>query len=497
MRKEAPPLSLGSRAAFGIGSASESIFYIAFNIFCFFYFVQVLGLAGNLAGIAVAIALVFDAVSDPLVGYLSDRWKPGRLGRRHPFMFVAALPLGLSWAALFLPPDGMGQGGLFLWLLVFTVAARVSQTIFYVPHIAMGGEMSDDYTGRSRVFAWHAIFLWVGGAAVHFFGLRYFFPTENGINGMLVAENYPVYGVVWACVMMAVILVSTIFTMSRIPYLKKDLGGAHNSLTPVSSAQPFSRYMGEIGREMKEMLQNRNYVFVVTGLFCQALGAGVHETIITHMINYVWQLTTQQFSFMAFASMIGYAFGFVLVVPLHRVIGKRLVMVFSTLLMGVAHFTPVMLLLAGFPVEPGSDMAFGFVLAGGVGYYSGQSLMLVTIVSIIGDIADEHELNTGNRREGVLYSSRTLFSKMSSSLGHLVAGVLLTIIAFPLGKEVLPGAVEQIFLDKLSWAYVVLVPAPYVIAALVYMNYGIDKVRHAEILRQLADRDAKPAAPAT
>ena len=491
-RIEEPPLSLGLKFSFGVGSASESIFYIAFNLFCFFYFVQVLGLPGGLAGIAAAIALLFDAISDPMVGYLSDRWKPGRLGRRHPFMLASALPLGLAWMALFAPPEGLGTWGLFFWLLCFSVLARICQTVFYVPHIAMGGELTSDYTGRSRVFSWHIIFLWVGGAAVHFFGLRYFFATEEGgVNGMLIAENYPVYGVVWAFVMMAVILFSTLFTLSSIPRLRVDESAATPVELPPGSpgeTRLFARYMWQVWEEMREVIGNRNYRIIVLALFIQAIGAGVYETVISHVINYIWQLTTQQFSLLAFSSMVGYALGFLLVVPLHKRFDKRMVIALSTCLMGVSHAVPVGMIWLGFDFEPGSNSALWLILVFSAIHYLGQSLMLASLVSIVGDIADEHELNTGRRREGTLYASRTLFSKMSASLGHLVAGIMLTVIAFPLGKDILPGTVPQANLDLLIEAYLLLVPLPYLVATWVYLRYDLTAGKHKKILETLQER---------
>ena len=103
-------LSVGTKFAYGIGQVAEQIKNQGFNAFLFFYFTQVLGLAGTLAGAAVLIALVFDAVTDPLAGSLSDNWRSKR-GRRHPFMYAAAGPLAITWLLLFLPPEGLGQFG--------------------------------------------------------------------------------------------------------------------------------------------------------------------------------------------------------------------------------------------------------------------------------------------------------------------------------------------------------------------------------------------------
>ena len=115
-------------AAFGIGQAAEGIKNAGFNTFLLFYYQQVLGVSGSLTGLALGIALFFDAVTDPVAGALSDRFK-SRWGRRHPFLLVAAPPLAVSFYLLFNPPGGLSEIQAFLWLVVFAVLVRGSLTL--------------------------------------------------------------------------------------------------------------------------------------------------------------------------------------------------------------------------------------------------------------------------------------------------------------------------------------------------------------------------------
>jgi Na+/melibiose symporter-like transporter len=99
----APPLTRSTRLWYASGQLAEGIKNESFATFLLFYYNQVLGLSGSLAGLAILIALVFDALTDPLVGVVSDRTR-SRLGRRHPYLFAGALPLGISFIAVFTPP---------------------------------------------------------------------------------------------------------------------------------------------------------------------------------------------------------------------------------------------------------------------------------------------------------------------------------------------------------------------------------------------------------
>ena len=102
---EVRQVSLRTRLTFGVGSAAEQICLYSFGLLSMLYYNQVLGLSATLAGLAPTLALVFDAVSDPLIGSISDRFKAKKWGRRHPFMFAAPLPVALCFFAIFNPPD--------------------------------------------------------------------------------------------------------------------------------------------------------------------------------------------------------------------------------------------------------------------------------------------------------------------------------------------------------------------------------------------------------
>jgi len=120
-----------------------------------------------LAGLAVTIAVVFDAISDPMIGSISDRWR-SKLGRRHPFLFVAPIPLGLCFFAIYSPPDFLQQTGLFLWFTFFTISLRIALTFYLVPHLAFGAELSDDYRERTVIMSYNSVLGMVGGATTFF-----------------------------------------------------------------------------------------------------------------------------------------------------------------------------------------------------------------------------------------------------------------------------------------------------------------------------------------
>ena len=158
-------LSIGVMLAYGVGDIAQAIKNQGFNILLLFFYQQLVGLPGTLTGLALGIALMFDAVTDPVAGGLSDRIK-GRFGRRHPMIAMAALPLAISFYFLFSPPEGLSDLTAFLWLTTFAVLVRGSLTFYHIPHLALGAEMAHDYNQRSTLFGFNALLGTLSGAVV-------------------------------------------------------------------------------------------------------------------------------------------------------------------------------------------------------------------------------------------------------------------------------------------------------------------------------------------
>jgi Na+/melibiose symporter-like transporter len=156
--------------AYGFGQVAESIKNQGFNVFLLFYYNQVLQVSATGSAIALAIALIFDAVTDPVAGSLSDKLH-SRWGRRHPFILFSAVPLAISFYLLFNPPVGLSELTYVIWLAVFAILVRGSLTFYHVPHLALGAEMARDYDQRSTMYALSTFFGFLG--AVVFIPISY------------------------------------------------------------------------------------------------------------------------------------------------------------------------------------------------------------------------------------------------------------------------------------------------------------------------------------
>ena len=155
-------LPLRTKLAYGFGAVAFGVKNNGFDYFLLLFYSQVMGVDAPLVGLALLIALLFDAFSDPVVGYLSDNTH-SKWGRRHPWMYASALPVAIGYFLLWVPPAGLTGNELFPYILVLAIFIRVCITLFEVPSSALSAELTQDYDDRTSLFSYRYFFGWIGG----------------------------------------------------------------------------------------------------------------------------------------------------------------------------------------------------------------------------------------------------------------------------------------------------------------------------------------------
>ena len=467
-------IPFSSKFAFGIGQFAEGTKNAAFSIFILFYYNQVLGLPGTLAGAALFIAMTFDAVTDPLAGSLSDNHQ-SRLGRRHPFMYASALPLGLAFIGLFWPPGALGDWGLFVWLTVFAILTRAAMTLYHVPHLALGAEMTDNFSERTKVVAYRQFFAATGIAGTWIIGLTWFFTEDKG--GPLAAENYPPFAITLAVLMTVTIWYSAYGTQKEVPFL----------LTP--PARPESNPMVRLFRDLREALRNRSFLWLFSGVLIIYAMVGVNEVLNLYMFQYFWDLVPREMLQLQLVGIFGLLIGAFLTAPLVQRTDKRFGVLLGAFVWAVCQVVPVVLRLMDALPANGTDELVWIL----TGFRFVQGLImqqaLVAFGSMMADVADEHELTTGARQEGVFFGAISFSGKATSGLGNLIGGIGLDVISWPRGVDIQSSAdVPAETLVNLGILYGPGVAGLSVIAVWCFAHYKLNRARHAEILAVLEAR---------
>ncbi len=416
------PLPFHSKFAFGFGQLGEGLWTGAINTFVLFYYNQVLGAPATLVGLALAAALIIDAVTDPLIGSISDNWRSPQ-GRRHPFMYASTLPLGLSLILLFSPPDALGAMGLLVWLLGFSVLTRMSMTLYHVPHLALGAEMSPDAGERAVLVSFRQFFGTAGSLLAWAIGFGVFFAaTAEFENGQLNPAAYTPYAITIAIIIIGSILWSAWGT--RRDALRIDPGPA-----PAGGSRIW-RTLRRTFEEILDSLKIRAFRWLFMGVLIIIVMAGVDSALALYVTTYFWQIPSSQLTWFFIAIPIGIMCGALLTRYLLRYLSKTQLLIYGTCWWAMGQVLPISLALLGWFPESGSAAQLPSLLTFRFLQGVGVAQSLIAFGAIIPDLADQQERDTGKRSEGILFGALSFSSKAAGALGSLIAGAGLDLIGW-------------------------------------------------------------------
>lgn len=470
---EVPPPSLWTKLAYGFGSVAYGVKDNGFNYFLLIFYSQVIGIDARLVGLAITTALVVDAISDPIVGYWSDNLR-SRWGRRHPFMYAAAIPVAASYFLLWNPPVGWSEQALFLYVLVLAVAIRTFITFYETPSSALAPELTEDYDQRSSLLSFRYYFGWTGGnlmSVVMFMALFPAFSTAAIPNGQFNRDAYELYGIIASGLIFAAILISAIGTHSRIVHLKP--APPRRVLTP-----------GRIFREIFETLANRSFVALFVSFLLGAIATGLSAALAFYFTTYFWGFTPQQTGWVTISVFVSAIIGSSLAPLVTRTLGKKRGAMIIGLIAFIGSPTPIMLRVFG--VLPGNEHPgiFWFVLVTTMIDVGLIICFQILASSMLADLVEQAELRTGRRSEGLFFAAATFVRKAVQGLGVITAGFVLAAAAFPTGAA--QGQVSQETLRSLGLFYAPTILTLWLAMMAVLSTYNLSREGHEENLRRLA-----------
>jgi Na+/melibiose symporter-like transporter len=473
-------LGLGIKLAYAVGAAATNLKVRALSTFLVIFYNQVVGLPPQTVGMILMIALVVDAVVDPLVGQISDNFR-SQWGRRHPFMLAAALPYAIAFFALWNPPSGWSDQALAVYLAVCVIAVRVFDTFFELPHQALAPELARGYDERTNLLAMRQFFMVAGGLGMTVLAYQVFLRERpDGTGGVLARDGYFSYSLTGALIILGAILVSALGTLRCVPHLHQ---------VPVRRIT-----VGAMVREMAATLNNRAFLVSTVAALLIAVAVGARNGLEIYFGLYFWGLTQAQLATLATTSVIGGFLGVFLAPAVSRALGKKwgVIAVFGSAVL--VHVTPVSLRLLGLAPENGTPELLALLYGEEIINATLASATAVLLFAILADVVEDAEVKTGRRSEGLLMSAQNLFRKAISGLGVFIATGVLAFIDFPEKAERTQVAPEV--LRSLGLAYIPTILALYGTAILCLLAYNIGRQRHEENLRILAARNAAEALPA-
>ncbi len=458
------------KLAYGVGAIAYGIKDNGFSTFLLLFYNQVIGLPPGTVGLVIALALVFDAFIDPLLGLASDRTNT-RFGRRHPWLYASAIPIAVSWFFLWHPPAGISEPLLITWLLVTAVATRAAISSNEVPSYALAPEMTRDYHERTSVFAYRYVFGWLGGLAFLMLAFGYFLKPPHGAQtGPLALVGYGNYGT-WGAVLMAVCVLASALGTQKFAMRRK--------------AAPVPHYgVRDMVRGLRQTLSNRGFLILMAAGMVAYTGQGLSFSLSNYLLGFFWQLKPAQFliySMILFGGVIASA---IIAGPLSRRFGKRAAAAMCTLLGCSIQTLPYWLRLIGVYPLPGDPMAVPLFFSTVFFNSAFGVASFIIVASMMSDVVEDSEELTGRREEGLFFAGALFMQKCSGGLGILATGLVLSIAAFP--AKAVPGTVAQPVLDHLALLYVTIYLGLGCTAAFLLTRFPFGKEEHEARLSRLA-----------
>jgi Na+/melibiose symporter-like transporter len=462
---------LATHLSYSLGMLAPSALLVFSRSFLLFFYSQVVGLDPWLAGIALTLGRLWDAVSDPLMGELSDRTR-SRLGRRRPYIVFGALPLALSYIAMWTPPIGWSQVGLFVYLTATDIVFNTLITVVMIPYSSLGAELSNDYHERTKVAAIRMLFYQVGWfvGAVGVKVNQLMLDAGERLGGawqtlLTFREGYAMCAVVFG--------VATVVTVVWSGLSVREPQG----LARAHTVGFLSSYL--------RTLRSRSFVVVIAAFLLASLLETVGFSIFPFLIgfwyyqgdmtamnnNLLWIM--MPLFFVSFPAVWFWTW-------ISRRIGKKATILAGSLASAVTIFLHYPMITPASPELIWIIMVvFGWAIAS----------INFLVASLIPDIVDEEELLTGGRRrEGSFFGMQTFIAKLGSALGLLLVGGFLSLIGFEEGAaQQAPSTIEWL---RIFFAWIR--GGGYLFAFVVLLAYPLTEARVREIRTRLDSGRGEP-----
>ena len=459
---------------YGSASIAYGIKNNAFSYLLLIYANQVLGLPGYLASLALAIAMIWDAVSDLLLGHWSDKTS-SVLGRRHPFMYASLFVLPLTFYALFNPVIELNEDNTFFYILALALLIRTGTTLFEVPSTALLPDLETDYDRRNKWLALRHFFGWTGGNGIHMINFMFWV----GAYGVASQTGYSIYGIAGALVIAAAILSSSLGTQKVAAALPRP-------------SEPF-RILA-IKREIKQIFQsvkNKNFAALFFFGLTVGIAGGLGTALYLYNTTYFFGFSGKQISVTAIGVLISPVIAYWAAPYLGRIFGKKRAAIFAILVNVSLYPIPYILLLTGFWPDLGSWSSLyiysGFIVMEVIcGIIGG-----VLLDSMMADVVEDSELKTQRRSEGLFYAARGFAAKAVSAGGIIGAGSIVSLVGLD-GITSLGDVTHEIRMD-LATLFLPIYCGLYVLGLVIVSKYRITRADHDEHIQLLSVRKAKLA----
>lgn len=460
-------LPLRAKLAYGVGEVARASILNIRVFFLLYFLTEVAGLNAGLAGTILLLGRLWDAVNDPLVGWMSDRTQ-SNWGRRYPWMLWGAIPLGLfCWLQWIVP--SFSPSGLFWYYVIISLLFDTALTAVAVPHSTLAAELTDDYHDRTHLISIQMAFSVTAGIAILI--------VAQGIFGAIDSPTlrYSTLGLV--CAILAILVIYLCVWGTR-PF-------THRSPAPLPPRSPAPTSNSALWPQIKAALQHREFL-LVTGMYVFSwISVQTTAAILPYFVHNWMGLPDSHMTQMAIAIQLT---AFVMLLVWRRIsqrIGKKAVFLWGIPLLMVGQCSLSLL--------PADQVGWMY----GAGIVIGIGLALVYLVpwAMLPDVIDQYELDHGQRGEGIFYGVMLQMQKLGLAIALFLASQGLNWAGLIPATEGESAPQQPAMVLTMIRLEIGVLPAIVVAISLIMaMLYPISRDRHAEIQLKLAERKSNELA---
>ena len=456
MKDKSGKVPFGVTLAYAAPAVGAGYMYLLLALYVLKFSTDVLLIAPAAMGIIYSISRIWDAISDPLAGYLSDRTS-FKFGRRKTWILVSIVPISIAFYAVFSPPENLEGFGLTLWMGIAIIGFYTAMTFFFVPHLALGAELSENYHERSRLFGVRH-FAYTLGSIISLITLTFLLRQEFGDGGDV--RSLASSQALIAIVVMAILV---LFAVSR---LKEN-----------------SAYQGRVNKNpfiaFRDIWQNKHARLLIVVTFIEYIGSAAIAVLTLHVSQYVVG-TPQLAPLFILAYMVPSSLSVPMWLPLAKRYGKIKVWLFGMVLTGLSFGGMVFLPFLDselIKIILITTLAASAGLAAGCGGTIGPSVQ--------GDVIDYDEYLTGERKEGSYFAAWNFVHKGALGVMLFLTGIVLEWSGYvPNVEQTMNVQIAMISL------YGLLPLVCYSIGAFLFTKFELDESFHARISKELKARAA-------
>ena len=448
-------VTLGTTIAYGMPGLGAGYMYLLMSLYVMKFSTDVLLIAPAVMGVIFSISRIWDAVSDPIAGYLSDR-TTFKFGRRRTWMLISFIPISFGFLAVFSPPESMQGQSLDLWMMIAILSFYSAITLLNVPHMALGAELSEDYHERTRLFGVRHIGFTLG-SILALVSMSFLITEENNPDGDVrqLAGSLAFYAIGAMSLMI-------FFAVSKL----KENPEFQNRV----NKNPFKAF--------RDVWINPHAKILIIVLFIENLGGAVIGVLTLYVTQYIVEAPAWA-PLIIFAYMLPSALSVPLWIPLSRRFGKIRLWVFSLAFTGIS-FGGIFIIPFLDSITDRLIVMFIGAALGGMAAGCGGAIG----PSVKGDVIDYDEYLTGERKEGSFFAALNFVFKSATGIMLLVTGFVLQFSGF------IPNQPQTMEVKIALISLYGLVPLVFYSlgAYLLYKKFKFGEKEHAAIKQQIQER---------